>query len=53
MVGRFLEGILRDTISSHLEENGLFKDSQRGSVLGRSCLAKLIGFLKIFLCIGQ
>lgn len=51
MVGRFLEGILRDTISSHLEENGLFKDSQRGS--GRSCLAKLIEFLKIFLCVGQ
>ena len=44
VVGKLLEGILRDRIYRHLETKGLIRDSQHGFVSGKSCLTNLIEF---------
>ena len=46
VVGKLLEGILRDRIYRHLETQGLIKDSQHGFVSGKSCLTNLIEFFE-------
>ena len=38
VVGKLLEGILRDRIYRHLEMQRLIRDSQHGFVSGKSCL---------------
>ena len=42
VVGKLLEGILRDRIHRHLEMQGLIRDSQHGFVSGKSYLSNLI-----------
>jgi len=46
LVGKFLEKILRDRISAHLQENGLVSDRQCGFVRGRSGLTNWIEFFE-------
>ena len=46
VVGKLLEGILRDRIYRHLERQGLIRDSQHGFVSGKSCLTNLIEFFE-------
>ena len=46
VVGKLLEGILRDRIYMHLETQGLIKDSQHGFVSGKSCLINLSEFFE-------
>eukprot|EP00061_Rhincodon_typus_P006699 g27627.t1 len=46
VVGRLLEGILRDRIYMYLERQGVIRDSQRGFVRGKSCLTNLIEFFE-------
>ena len=42
VVGKLLEGILRDRTYMYLERQGLIRDSQHGFVCGKSCLTNLI-----------
>ena len=44
VMGKLLEGILRDRIYRHLEWQGLIRDSQLGFVSGKSRLMNLIEF---------
>ena len=46
VVGKLLEGILRDRIYRHLETQGLIRDSQHGFMSGKSCLTNLIEFFE-------
>jgi Reverse transcriptase (RNA-dependent DNA polymerase) len=42
---KLMESLLRDSVSEHMEKNGLLEDSQNGFVSGRSCTTNLIDFL--------
>jgi len=42
MVGKLLEGSLRDRIYQHLYTQALIRDSQHGFVRGKSCLINLL-----------
>ena len=46
VVGKLLEGILRDRIYRHLEMQVLIRDSQHGFVSGKSYLTNLIEFFE-------
>ena len=46
MVGKLLEGILRDRIYRHLAAQGLIRDSQHGFESGKSCFTNLIEFFE-------
>ncbi|XP_062910784.1 uncharacterized protein LOC134349811 [Mobula hypostoma] len=46
VVGKLLEGVLRDQIYKYLDSQGLIKDSQHGFVRGRSCLTNLVEFFE-------
>lgn len=44
IVGKILEGIIKDLVVSHLEHYKLLRDSQHGFINGRSCLTNLLDF---------
>eukprot|EP00061_Rhincodon_typus_P007397 g29059.t1 len=46
VVDGLLEGILRDRIYMYLERHGLNRDSQHGSLCGKSCLTNLTEFFE-------
>ncbi|XP_059806496.1 protein shisa-4 isoform X1 [Hypanus sabinus] len=46
LVGKFLEGVLRDRIYKYLDRHGLIRESQHGFVRGRSCLTNLLEFFE-------
>jgi len=46
VVGKLLEGTLRDRIYRHLERQGLIRDSQHSFVSGKSCLTNLVEFFE-------
>ena len=46
VVGKIVEGIVKQRLVSHLEEHSLIKDSQHGFLRGRSCLTNLLDFLE-------
>ena len=39
---KLLEGLIRDGLTKHLEENGLLTNSQHGFLKGRSCMTNLL-----------
>ena len=46
MVGKLLETIIWDRISSHMERCGLIRKSQHGFLKGKSCLPNLLEFFE-------
>ncbi|PJG60108.1 RNA-directed DNA polymerase, partial [Aeromonas cavernicola] len=46
VVGKLMEGILRDSIYTYLEGQDLIRSSQHGFVRGRSCMTNLIEFFE-------
>jgi hypothetical protein len=44
IVGKLLESIIRDKITTHLEANSLILDTQHGFTKGRSCVTNLLTF---------
>ena len=46
VVGKLLEGIIKDYITLHLEKFKLIKNSQHGFISGRSCLSNLLEFFE-------
>jgi len=46
VVGKLLEGVIRDRIYKYLDRQGLIRESQHGFVRGRSCLTNLLEFFE-------
>ena len=46
IVGKLLEGIIRERVQKFLKENKLINSSQRGFTKGKSCLTNLIEFFE-------
>ena len=46
VVCKILESMIKDAISKHLESNTLYKGSQHGFSLGKSCLTNLLIYLE-------
>ena len=42
VIGKIMEGIVKDSIMAHMKRHNLFSDSQFGFITGRSTLLKLI-----------
>ena len=54
VIGKLLEGVIKNKIVDHIEQNNLFRNSQHGFRQGRSCLTNLLEFFhQLFITYDQ